>query len=380
MIPAAFVPIEAFPLTPSGKLDRRALPTVDRELAEPHHELAEPHRAALPVSAASSARSPTELALIEIWQELLRLQQVGIHDRFFDLGGHSLLATQMASRVRDALGVELPLRTVFEAPTIAQLAQSIETLRQTAPASPPPAIVRLDRAAHRRSRSSPPNFEPPPNFEQQPSLEQQPAIPQSPPPVENFGGKAWSPLVPIALGSGTPFFCVHPILGVVFPYLELAHQLGDRSFYGLQPIGIDGKQAPLTQIEAIAAFYVQAIQTVQPNGPYLIGGWSFGGLVAFEMAQQLTQANQTVALLAILDTPAPIATAQPSIAQTVQFLGKTLRSSLPFLLDYGAIATTLARSERKGWLSLWQWLAIAHLLPQESQLRLLDEAATRDRC
>jgi thioesterase domain-containing protein len=164
------------------------------------------------------------------------------------------------------------------------------------------------------------------------------------------------------------------MFGVVFPYLELAHQLGSsRSFYGLQPLGLDGKQPPLTEIAAMAAYYIRAIQTLQPQGPYFLGGWSFGGLVAFEMAQQLIQAGQKIALLAILDTPAP--QRQPSFFQNFKFLlGTALWSTLPFLLDYGAIATQRIPTW-KPWIARWQWSEILRRLPQESQLRLLDESA-----
>ncbi|HEY9747315.1 MAG TPA: amino acid adenylation domain-containing protein [Allocoleopsis sp.] len=139
MVPAAFVVLENFPLTPNGKIDRRGLP------------------APLPLESAKgyvTPRSPRESQLVCIWLELLGVKRVGIHDNFFELGGHSLLATQLTSRIRDAFAVELPLRCLFEAPTIAQLAQQIDTLqaRQTQPAMP--AIVPLSREAHRRSRSS----------------------------------------------------------------------------------------------------------------------------------------------------------------------------------------------------------------------------------
>jgi len=165
------------------------------------------------------------------------------------------------------------------------------------------------------------------------------------------------------------------MFGVVFPYLELAHYLGsDRSFYGLQPMGLDGKSPPLNRIEAIAAYYIRAIQTPQPHGSYFLGGWSFGGLVAFEMAQQLTQAGQQIALLAVLDTPAPT-NYQPSLYQSLKFLvGTALWSTLPFLLDYGAIATNRVHP-RKPWLSRWQWSTIVRQIPEESRLQLLDESA-----
>jgi thioesterase domain-containing protein len=175
---------------------------------------------------------------------------------------------------------------------------------------------------------------------------------------------------------------------MVLPYMELAHHLAcDRSLYGLQPLGLDGKQAPLHQIDTMARYYIKAIQTIQPHGPYYLSGWSFGGLVAFEMAQQLAQAGESIALLAIFDTAAPVADNRPSPGASLKFLFKdALWSTLPFLLDYGAIAISrlsrglqgadsTALTSRSHWLSRWQWWAIARLMPEESRLRFLDESA-----
>jgi amino acid adenylation domain-containing protein len=368
MLPAAFVPLESLPLTASGKVNRRALPLFDYESIHPSAYPSPPSAATI---APSISLSPIEVTLVEIWKDLLRLKQVNIHENFFELGGHSLLATQMTSRVRDALGLELPLQSVFTAPTIAQLAPVLETLSHTPFTSPPP-LVRLDRTAYRRKQTTLTS-----NVE---SVDHAESLSALPPNQELEQASAQfaasrSPLVPLTLAdSKQPFFCVHPMFGVVFPYLELAHQLGSsRSFYGLQPLGLDGKQPPLTEIAAMAAYYIRAIQTLQPQGPYFLGGWSFGGLVAFEMAQQLIQAGQKIALLAILDTPAP--QRQPSFFQNFKFLlGTALWSTLPFLLDYGAIATQRIPTW-KPWIARWQWSEILRRLPQESQLRLLDESA-----
>jgi acyl carrier protein len=139
MVPAAFVVLETLPLTPSGKIDRRALP------------------APMPIESTQgyvAPRSPLEAKLVSIWSELLGVKRVGLHDNFFELGGHSLLATQLTSRIRDAFAVELPLRHLFESPTIAQLAQQIDSLQVSQPQPSIPAIVPLSREAYRRSRSS----------------------------------------------------------------------------------------------------------------------------------------------------------------------------------------------------------------------------------
>jgi len=138
MIPSAFVMLEALPLTPNGKVNRRALPAPDWVQRW---------------GADDTPRSPIEQKLASIWAELLGLKRVGLHDNFFQLGGHSLLATQLTSRIRDAFGVELPLRDVFESPEVAQLAKAIADL-QSHQQQQAPQIVPLSRDAHRRLRSS----------------------------------------------------------------------------------------------------------------------------------------------------------------------------------------------------------------------------------
>ena len=223
-------------------------------------------------------RTLTESLLANIWTELLNLECVGIDDNFFELGGDSLLAVRLMSQIQEKLAQNLPLSILFLNPTIEGLANNLDGQKD---------------------------------------------------------GLPWSPLVPIqSFGNKPPFFCVHPIFGTVFPYYELAHSLGlEQPFYGLQPLGVDGQHPPLTCIEDMAAYYIKALRTVQPQGPYFIGGWSFGGLVAFEMAQQLVASGQEVSLLAILDTSSP--TNKPDFWNGYKFLfTTTLRYILPFLLDY----------------------------------------------
>ncbi|HEY9874808.1 MAG TPA: amino acid adenylation domain-containing protein, partial [Candidatus Obscuribacterales bacterium] len=177
-------------------------------------------------------RTKTESQIAKIWAEILNIERVSINDNFFDIGGDSLLAIRLMDRIHKQFDLPLPLSDLFLHPTVAGLANTLSPETDSLP---------------------------------------------------------WSPLVPIQPnGSNPPFFCVHPIFGVVLPYYELGHHLGkDQPFYGLQPLGIDGKKPPLTRIEDMASYYIEALQVVQPRGPYFLGGWSFGGLVAFEMAQQL---------------------------------------------------------------------------------------------
>ncbi|HEY9694284.1 MAG TPA: amino acid adenylation domain-containing protein [Oculatellaceae cyanobacterium] len=140
MIPSAFVVLESLPLTPNGKIDRRALPAPD--LIKP--EIASNYVA---------PRNQIEEILVKIWCEVLGVKRVGIEDNFFELGGHSLLATQLVSRVRDVFGVELPLRSIFEAPAIAQLSKLIATLKENKPKTQTPALVPISRESRRMKLS-----------------------------------------------------------------------------------------------------------------------------------------------------------------------------------------------------------------------------------
>ncbi len=269
-------------------------------------------------------RNATESTLTILWAQTLRLEQVGIQDSFFELGGDSLLAIALLEQINQQFKQKLPLSALFSAPTVEQFAPNIEKTY------------------------------------------------------------TWSPLVPLQpQGAKKPFFCIHPVFGVVLPYYELATHLGkNQPFYALQPCGLDGLQPPLTSIEEMAAYYIKALRQVQPKGVYQLGGWSFGGLVAFEMAQQLHQAGEEVSLLAIFDTLAPIPNNQPSFWDSLNFLITTVPGSIyPFLLDYWelicdaySIPTTLEQLfSFHGWNFLLEKATINSLFPQETRLRMLDE-------
>jgi thioesterase domain-containing protein/acyl carrier protein len=204
------------------------------------------------VSASSTAHialteDDTAQRLAHIWQEILGVYSISPDQNYFDLGGDSSLAVQMFAQIEKSFKVKLPLATLYEAPTIEELAK----------------ILRGETAA-----------------------------------------SGWSPLVAIQVaGSRPPFFCMHGAGGTVLMYRDLSRHLGDdQPFYGLQSQGLDGSCPPLTKVEEMAALYVKEIRRVQPHGPYFLGGYCMGGTVAFEVAQQLYAEGEPVALLALFDT------------------------------------------------------------------------------
>lgn len=260
MLPAAIILLDEFPRTPNGKIDRGALPDPDRSNLVPGSEFASP-------------QSPTEEVLAKLWGEVLGLEQVGLYDNFFELGGHSLQATRLVTRIRQTFNVDLSLRRLFETPTLTAVADFVEHLQTGSERAV--HSVAGDTAANTMSSST---------------------SSQLPPHLITLQPEG-------AKGVRRPLFLVHPLAGLVFPYYELALHLGpDQPVYGLQSVGISGEAPPILQIESMAEHYLAAIRQVQPEGPYQLAGWSFGGKVALEMAQQLQKAGESVALLAIIDT------------------------------------------------------------------------------
>ncbi|MGH7773246.1 MAG: amino acid adenylation domain-containing protein, partial [Candidatus Binatia bacterium] len=233
MIPSALVYLDTIPRTPNGKIDRAALPVPEQTRPESETTYAAP-------------RDTLEFELAKIWEKILGIHPVGVRDNFFDLGGHSLLGVRLFTQIETIFGKHLPLATLFQAPTVEQLAN---ILRQEGWSAP------------------------------------------------------WSSLVPIQPGgSKPPFFWVHGDSSDVF----LPRYLGpDQPLYGLVHQSQDGKRALYTRVEEIAAHYLKEIRTVQAEGPYFLGGYCFGGMVAFEMAQQLKKQGQKVAFLALLDPTRP---------------------------------------------------------------------------
>jgi thioesterase domain-containing protein len=221
------------PLTPNGKINRRALYTAKLDSAPE-------------TTSEGTVADPLQAQLIRIWEELLGRKPVGIRDNFFELGGHSLLAARLMHRIKQVHGKSLPLAVLLEAPTVEQLA----------------AVLR-DGESHR-----------------------------------------WSSLVPIQPeGSKPPFFCVHGVGGNIVGFRELGKCMKpDYPFYGLQSQGLNTRYARHTSIEEMASHYLNEIRTVQPTGPYHLGGFSLGGLVAYEMACQLVSRGEEVSLVVLFDT------------------------------------------------------------------------------
>jgi acyl transferase domain-containing protein len=209
-------------------------------------------------SAYIAPRNQLEHKITEVWENFLGIDNVGIHDDFFGLGGDSFMAVQLVSKLQKTLQVELYIHSLLEKSTIANLAESIQAIpikeTQTSSLVLPPSLVKI---------------------------------------------QAGNPLK-------QPIFLVHPGGGRVYYFRYLAHYLGsEQPVYGFEAQGIDGKAEPLTQIEAMATHYIKAMRVVQPEGPYVIGGASFGGIVAFEMAQQLNTLQQKVELLFMMDSAGP---------------------------------------------------------------------------
>ncbi len=195
--------------------------------------------------------TPIEHELAQIWKDTLQTEHISIHDNFFEIGGHSLIAIRVMTKIQQHFNTEFPLTSLLQYPTIAELANFIEQ-----------------------------------------------AV---------FSDTTFNPLIPLQpLGDISPFFCVHPIEGTVFCYHELARQLGTkRPFYGLQAFGLDPMTSPLDSLEEMGRVYIEHIRAIQPHGPYLLGGFSFGGIVAYEISQQLQHSGERTELLVLLDTLAP---------------------------------------------------------------------------
>lgn len=292
------------------RLPRHAVPRVFVRLPElPRERDGRIADALLPAPGTAGVRFETpfhapgdelELRLLQIWERVLRIRPIGIHENFFDLGGHSFGAVQLMAEIRKEFQCDFPLATLFDGGTVATLARSLREQRVDTP---------------------------------------------------------WTPLVRIQKGNGgTPLFCVHAMGGEVLCYADLARYLGSgQPCFGLQSRAWSSTQVDAT-IEEMAAGYVASIRSAHPKGPYCLLGWSFGGAVVLEMAQQLRRDGAQIGLLAILDTNMEVDELGGSWAEVIVRMAKpsaglrvpelerfaTLEEQLAFALSRGAFPPTLS--------------------------------------
>jgi surfactin family lipopeptide synthetase A len=233
MVPAAFVKMDKFPLTPNAKVDRKALP--------------EPETGGIESGSLHIApRNDPEKKMTEIWERILGRSNISVNDNFFDIGGHSLLAVQMFAELENVFDVKLPLATLFEHQTVSELVEALNSDKWK---------------------------------------------------------EHWSSLIRIKRGIRTPLFLVHGAEGNILVYKDLANHLErGQSLYALQSKGLNGSDKTLTNIEEMAADYINEIKKIQPNGPYNLGGYCLGGTIALEMSQQLTRNGETVKNLFLIET------------------------------------------------------------------------------
>jgi aspartate racemase len=238
LVPSMFVTLDALPLNANGKLDQAALPVFDGNRSDLQGNYVAP-------------RDDVEEKLVDIWAQVLGVQKIGVHDRFFDLGGHSLLAVRMIAQLEKKFGKKLPVAAIFQHRTIDQLAKLLRTSGQSY--APVTSIVEIQ-------------------------------------------------------GHGTrpPLYFVHGVGGGMFwGYSNLAKHLGnDQPIYAFKSRGLDGL-AEWPTIEEMATNYIADLRAHQPKGPYQLGGYCFGGVVAYEMARQLEAKGETVNMLSLINCSPP---------------------------------------------------------------------------
>lgn len=321
MVPAHIIQVDALPRLPNGKVDRQHLPDVQPDATEHVHAYVAP-------------RSDVERLLADIWSRVLGVDAVGIHDDFFELGGDSLLSIQIVAKARQA-GLALRPAMLLELPTIAQLAVAVAPAQPSAPAT---------------------------SFADAPASPIHPLMAQHLTPSDV--SIRWHCLVPIqARGAARPVFLVHHGGGGVYDYLPLARALGpDQPLYGFQEPGFDEGTEPPESVEALAERYVAELRTLQPRGPYVVGGFCFGGVVAFEMAQQLQHVGEQVDGVLVIDGLAPALQVPRPLSDRVDSHVKRLRA-LPMPRRVGYLVRRVwkrfsweivrrANSLRDGWREL----------------------------
>lgn len=291
MVPAVFVELETFPLTPNGKVDRAGFPAPGAR-----------HQDEAKMVIAPS--NPTETKLLQLWETILGVNNISITDNFFELGGHSLLVARLLDRIAVELHQTLPLSTLVQAPTIEQLATVID---QPAPMQ---SLMLL--------RSG---------------------------------------------GSKPPVFFIHDGDGETLLYRTLANYLDPaRPIYGIRPYADAHHPMLHTRIEEMAAFYLEQVRSVQPEGPYCLAGMCAGGVIAYEMARQLQAQGQRTAMVALLDAAEPMAQIRPGLIlnQRMNRLSTALKQDSQASRLGQVVATTLTLG-RKVWNTMTYEIAEALL-------------------
>lgn len=265
MVPATFVPLGSFPLTPNGKVDRKALPAPasDNKVHGGDEDQA--------------PQSELERKLIQIWEKVLGVKNIGRNDNFFDLGGNSLLGIRLLSGIERALNIRVPVAVIFQGQTVAAMAITLADNNE------------ID--LHLRAVAVQPH------------------------------------------GDLPPLFFIPGVNGNVIGYEEFATGLGqDRPLYGLRSVGLEGESDPLNDLPSIARHFVADVKKVQPQGPYNFVGFCIGGIVAFEMAQQLKAEGEEVEFLGLIDTwpqdMVPVPKAASETGQQFLYLADALKRNI----------------------------------------------------
>ena len=304
-------------------------------------------------------RTALEEKLADMWRELLGVEEISVTANFFDLGGNSLMGATLVNRLQEQLGEYLYLIAVFDAPTIASLGQYLQE-------NYPVGVAKLmgDEIPEGLEIASPEDR----------SASQFMQMSQK------------QPLVPIQpKGSKPPLFMPHAAGGMVFPYYNLIPFMPDQPVYGLQDPSSYHEETFYSSLEEMAEDYVKWIKKVQPTGPYRLAGWSFGGGLAFEIAQNLTRKGDDIALLVAIDTgmKPPDLRKNPGkrrdemrakrkklslknifsrISKIVGGLLSTLKEVMPYLRSgFYALLTKKTSGEEKKKASLKRWIGYAVL-------------------
>ena len=317
--------------------DLQALSRSDPEASPPSQATSSPADSDSPVDGLTPR-------LTRIWQELLGQSPIGPDDDFFELGGHSLIAIRLMARIQKELGVRLPLATLLAASTLRKLTETLVATHPAlgqpgAPAPAPSAVPASTEVAHTPGTPS-----------QVIATPTAVAASSTLPPATASAPRCLVPIRPD--GRSTPFYIVHGAGGnVLFLWSAVRSLPPQQPVYGFQAVGVDGTDRPDASIQAMADRYVAELLATRPQGPYLLGGYSGGGLIALEMANRLQAAGHDVPCVVLFDSIAPQHIIPPPRERLLNVLGNAMQSGLPALRPY--LGKLARRWGRKHLGSLW---------------------------